>query len=133
MPSLRAIAHVSGTAPMNRSASGFTQWRLNPYLPKSSPQYVTQRTFSAAQVLAREVEESVVERAVRAQDHLRADVVEDRLEAVHAQQPLARVVQPGDLQEIEVNVVRPGRVPLDAVVQARRRNGTAPCVFSRHL
>ncbi len=41
-----------------------------------------------AQVLAREVEETVVERAVRAQDDLRADVVEDGLETVHAQQPV---------------------------------------------
>ena len=30
MPSSRARWHVSSTAPMNRSARGFTQWRLKP-------------------------------------------------------------------------------------------------------
>ena len=71
-----------------------------------------------AEMLAREVKKTVVERAVRAQDDLRPDVVEDRAETVHAEQPMARRVQPGNLQEVEIQVVRPGEVALDAVIQA---------------
>ena len=59
----------------------------------------------------------MVERAVGAQDHARADVVEDGAEAFLAEQAVARAVQRGDLQEIEVNVVRPGGVALDAVIE----------------
>ena len=72
----------------------------------------------ASEVGAGEFKEAVVERAVRGKNHARADVVEDGAEAVRAQEPVARVVQPGDLQEIEINVVRPRRVALDAVVEA---------------
>ena len=71
-----------------------------------------------AEMLAGEFKEAVVERAVRTEHHLRAHVVEDRAKPVDPQQPPPRGVQPGDLQEIEINVVRPRDVPLDAVIQA---------------
>ena len=72
----------------------------------------------STQVRAREIEEAVVKRAVGTQDHPRANVVEDGAEAVHAQEPAPGVRGRGELQEIEIDVVRPGGMALDAVVQA---------------
>ena len=118
MPSVRAIATVSRHRADEEIGAGIHPVAAETVLAEEFAAVGDAADVLASEVLAGEVEEAVVERAVGGEDHARTDVVEDGAEAFRAQEAMTRVVQPGDLQEVEVNVVRPGSVALDAVIEA---------------